>query len=108
MVRYFGLLHLLKLNIECVIFFYFLDALAHCFKQTTSSRFSMHHCEVCHKGFTGFMKQALRCVGKWGIFLLNIKFNKPSYLCITEIFAKAKIFRMRIKFLLTVYNTAID
>ena len=28
------------------------------------SRFGMYQCEVCHKGFTGFMKQALRCDGK--------------------------------------------
>ena len=42
----------------------FIDALAHNFKQTTGSRFSIQQCEVCHKGFTGFMKQALRCVGK--------------------------------------------
>ena len=65
---FWPIVHRLRLNIECVIFFFFgfLDALAHNFKQTTSSRFSMHQCEVCHKGFTGFMKQALRCVGKWG------------------------------------------
>ena len=34
------------------------------FKQTTGSQFSIQQCEACHKGFTGFMKQALRCVGK--------------------------------------------
>ncbi len=38
--------------------------LAHNFKQTTGTRFSIHNCEVCHKGFTGFMKHALKCVGK--------------------------------------------
>ena len=67
MVRYLGLLNCMYVYIECVCFFVcFLDALAHNFKQTSSSRFSMYQCEVCHKGFTGFMKQALRCVGKWG------------------------------------------
>ena len=50
--------------ISTFFLFLFLDALAHNFKQTTGSRFSIHHCEACHKGFTGFMKQALRCVGK--------------------------------------------
>ena len=44
--------------------FHAIDALAHNFRQTTVSKFSIYHCEVCHKGFTGFMKQALKCVGK--------------------------------------------
>ncbi len=39
--------------------------LAHNFKQTTGTRFSIHTCEVCQKGFAGFMKHALKCVGKF-------------------------------------------
>ena len=58
MVRYFELIVLVKLLSMWI--FFFLDALAHNFKQTTSSRISIHQCEVCHKRFTGFMKQALR------------------------------------------------
>ncbi len=38
--------------------------LAHNFKQTTGNRFSIHICEVCQKGFSGFMKHALKCVGE--------------------------------------------
>lgn len=40
-------------------------ALAHNFKQTTASKFGVYTCAACSKGFTGFMKQALKCVGKF-------------------------------------------
>ena len=39
-------------------------ALAHNFRLTTMSRFSVYTCATCNKGFTGFMKQGLKCLGK--------------------------------------------
>lgn len=36
--------------------------LAHNFQPAPPAKFSS--CEVCHKGFTGYMKHALKCLGK--------------------------------------------
>ncbi len=37
--------------------------LAHNFKVVHAAKFSI--CDVCQKGFTGFMKQSTKCVGKF-------------------------------------------
>ena len=49
--------------------------------------FKGSYCGVCHKGFSGFMKQCLQCSGQWGLcvdaqyYLYSILHALVSVIC---------------------------
>ena len=63
-------------------------ALAHNFTLATMGRFSVYTCGTCGKGFTGFMKQGLKCTGMWvGRPLREATINHyyvHTYICMCE------------------------